>query len=56
MGILKSKAAKAILLVLLGYWVVTAPRAAAATTHNGIDQLKKAGHSATVFLSDLTHK
>lgn len=56
MGILKSKTAKIVLLALLGYWVITSPQSAATTTHNGLDQLKKAGHSATVFLSDLTHR
>jgi hypothetical protein len=44
---------KGLLIVLVIYWLFTAPTSAAAMANKGLNTAKHAGHSAQAFLTSL---
>lgn len=44
---------KGMAILLIGWWVFSAPTSAAHMANKGIDNLKHAGHSAQAFLSNI---
>jgi hypothetical protein len=44
---------KGALILLVAYWLFTAPTSAAHMANKGIGSLKQAGHSAQAFLTSL---
>lgn len=44
---------KGALILLVAYWLFTAPTSAAHMANKGLDTAKQAGHSAQAFLTSL---